>query len=418
MPALAGVAELADARDSKSRSFGSVGSRPSAGSFSFPVSPRLFNARLCLPDGRVETGGLICEAGRIISFEAAADGLDCQGAFVAPGFIDAHVHGALGCDAMDATPAALETIARYHASGGTTTLAPTTVCASWRAIGAALDAVRDWRPRSGVTGARVAGMHVEGPHFSPHRLGAHRAEFRCDPRPGDFDHWVRYADTVTQITMAPELPGALELIRELSAAGFRVSLGHSDAWDEEATAGFEAGARQVTHTFNAMSSARRRGHLRVAGLLEVALARRDVVCEVIADGHHVSPTLLRMLWNAKGPSGVMLVTDATAGAGLSDGAEFSLGAVRCRVTGGVALTADGTALAGSTSRMIDGVRTLVRTVGIPVGEAVLAATATPARALGVDGGALRVEAPADLVMFDADFRVLATWVGGRQVFSA
>jgi N-acetylglucosamine-6-phosphate deacetylase len=166
-----------------------------------------------------------------------------------------------------------------------------------------------------------------------------------------------------------------------------------------------------------MSSARRRGPLRVAGLLEAALADRDVVCEVIADGRHVSPTLLRMLWNAKGAAHVALVTDATAGAGLERGASFSLGDVSCRVDDGVALTADGSALAGSTCRMIDGVRTLVNDVGVPLGEAVLSATVTPARALGLgDRGRLAAGARADLVLFDGDFAVRQTWVEGRPVF--
>lgn len=380
------------------------------------MSLRITNARLCLPDGRVAPGGLVAEEGRIVSLEDPGEGLDARGAYLSPGFVDAHVHGALGVDAMDATPAALETICRYHATGGATALAATTVCASWRAIGEALDAVQAWRPQSGRTGARLLGMHVEGPHFSPQRMGAHRAEFRRDPKPGDIDHWVRYVDVITQITLAPELPGALELIRELTGLGLRVSLGHSDASDEEARAGFDAGARQVTHAFNAMSSMRRRGTLREAGLLEVALVRTDVICEVIADGFHVPPTLLRLLWNAKGPRGVLLVTDATAGAGLPDGADFRLGETACRVSGGVAFTAEGSALAGSTCRMIDGVRTLVERVGVPLGEAVLAATATPARVLGWEAGNLRVGAPADLTLFDGEFRVLGTWVEGRPVF--
>jgi len=381
------------------------------------MSVRFLNARLCLPDGTIEGGDLRIADGRLVEPGPAAETIDAAGLFLAPGFIDLHVHGALGCDAMDATPEALETVCRYHATGGTTTLALTTVCASWRDIGLALDAVRAWRPQSGVTGARLAGMHVEGPYFSPERRGAHRAELLRVPEPDDIDHWVRYDDVITQITLAPELPGMRELIPALVAAGIRVSGGHSDAWDEEAQAAFAAGMRQVTHTFNCMSSSRRRGPFRVAGLLEAALAHPEVICEVIADGFHVSPTLLRMLWNAKGAAGVALITDATAGAGLAPGAEFSLGDVACRVVDGVAMTADGTALAGSTCRMIDGVRTLVEKADVPLGEAVLAATATPATALGrSDLGRLQPGARADLVLFDEDFRVRQTWIDGAKVF--
>jgi N-acetylglucosamine-6-phosphate deacetylase len=383
------------------------------------MSVRFLNARLCLPDGTIESGDLRIADGRFVEPGPAAETIDATGLFLAPGFIDLHVHGALGCDAMDATPEALETICRYHATGGTTTLALTTVCASWRDIGRALDAVRAWRPLSGATGARLAGMHVEGPYFSPERRGAHLAELLRVPEPGDIDHWVRYDDVITQITLAPELPGMRELIPALVAAGLRVSGGHSDAWDEDAQAAFAAGMCQVTHTFNCMSSARRRGALRVAGLLEAALAHPDVVCEVIADGFHVSPTLLRMLWNAKGAAGVALITDATAGAGLAPGTKFLLGDVACVVGEGVAMTTDGAALAGSTCRMIDGVRTLVRDVGVPVGEAVRAATATPAAALGrSDLGRLTAGAVADCVLFGEDFRVRQTWVGGTKVFDA
>ncbi|MDD5199473.1 MAG: N-acetylglucosamine-6-phosphate deacetylase [Terrimicrobiaceae bacterium] len=388
------------------------------------MSLRFTNARLCLPDGVIREGGLRVRAGRIaevgprVEPEPGEQVIDAGGRLLAPGFIDLHVHGALGRDAMESTPQALETICRYHATGGSTALALTTVCAPWRDIGRALDAVRGWRGSSGATGARLIGMHVEGPYFSPERRGAHRLEFLRVPEPGDIDHWVRYADVITQITLAPELPGMRELIPALVAAGIRVSGGHSDAWDEEARAAFSEGMRQVTHTFNCMSSARRRGPFRVAGLLEAALADPDVICEVIADGAHVSPTLLRMLWHAKGADGIALITDATAGAGLANGAEFLLGDVQCRVGDGVAFTADGAALAGSTCRMIDGIRTLVLAVGMPPGEAVRTATTSPARALGLDKecGSLAPGLRADLVLFDDGFRMWQTWVGGRCVF--
>jgi N-acetylglucosamine-6-phosphate deacetylase len=381
-------------------------------------------ARLCLPDGDIRSGDLRVEEGRIRSVGEAAAGpgerVEGRGMFLAPGFLDMHVHGALGRDAMEATPEAFEAICRYHASGGTTALALATVCASWRDIGAVLDTARAWRDRSGETGARLLGIHVEGPYFSPAKRGAHRPEFLQLPKPDDIDHWTRYSDVIVKITLAPELPGMRELLPALVAAGFRVSGGHSDAWDEEAQFAFAAGLRQVTHTFNCMSASRRRGAYRVAGLLEAALAHPEVVCEVIADGRHVSPTLLRMLWAAKGPGRVALVTDATAGAGLPPGAEFDLGEIRCRVDVGVALTSDGSAFAGSTCRMIDGVRTLALDCGVPLGDAVRAATRTPAEALGLaeNLGTLTAGARADLVLFDEDFRVRRTWVGGRLVYSA
>ncbi|HVE15748.1 MAG TPA: N-acetylglucosamine-6-phosphate deacetylase [Chthoniobacterales bacterium] len=387
------------------------------------MSARFANARLLLPNGTISLGDLRVEEGKItgigdrLATIADESSIDCAGCFLAPGFIDLHVHGALGRDTMEATPEAFEAICRYHSSGGTTTAALTTICASWLDIGLVLDTARAWREESGRTGARLAGIHVEGPYFSRQKPGAHHPGLIRDPKPDDLDHWTRYTDVITQITLAPELPGMRELIPALVEAGIRVSGGHSDAWDEDAQIAFAAGLRQVTHTFNCMSSARRRGPYRVAGLLEAALAHPEVVCEVIADGKHVSPTLLRMLWNAKGASHVALITDATAGAGLERGAEFSLGDIHCRVDDGVALTSDGSALAGSTCRMIDGLRTLVREAGVPVEEAVLSATLTPADTLGCsDLGRLEIGATADLVLFDEEFQVRQTWVRGRKVF--
>lgn len=390
------------------------------------MSTLFTNARLCLPNGRVESGALRVRDGRIAAVgpqvirESFDEVIDCGGNLLSPGLIDIHVHGALGRDAMEATPEAFETICRFHASGGTTTLALTTVCASWLDIGAVLDTARQWRPESGRTGARLAGIHVEGPYFSPERRGAHRPDFLRVPGENDADHWRRYVDVITKITLAPELPGMEWLIPQLVEAGIAVSGGHSDAWDEDAQRAFSHGMRQVTHTFNCMSTSRRRGALRVAGLLEAALAKPEVVCEVIADGHHVSPTLLRMLWNAKGADRVALITDATAGAGLEPGAEFELGGISCRVSEGVAMTADGAALAGSTARMIDCLKNVVTLAGVALPEALRAATVTPAATLGLEceTGSLTPGMNADLIVFTNDFSICQTWVRGRRVFDA
>jgi N-acetylglucosamine-6-phosphate deacetylase len=221
------------------------------------------------------------------------------------------------------------------------------------------------------------------------------------------------------MTVAPELPGALALIDRLRLHKIVVSGGHSDATDIEARAAAEYGMRQVTHTFNAMSSARRVGIYREAGLLEFALSEPDIVCELIADGHHVSPTLMRMLYRAKGPRGICLVTDATAGAGLPAGTEFTLSGRRCVVGDGVCLLSDRSALAGSASRMIDLVRVMVNQVGVPVHEAVAMATANPARSLGLTTkGTLKPGADADLVILSRDLEVRRTLIGGERVFKS
>jgi N-acetylglucosamine-6-phosphate deacetylase len=218
------------------------------------------------------------------------------------------------------------------------------------------------------------------------------------------------------MTIAPELPGALEAIELFHAQGISVSGGHSDAWDEDARAAFTRGMRSVTHTFNCMSSARRRGIYRVAGLLEFALSEPEISCELIADGNHVSATLMKMLYRAKGTQGICLVTDATAGAGLPEGSRFALFGKDCIVENGVSLLADHSALAGSAARMIDLMRMMVREVNIPLNEAIAMATENPARAIDLGTkGRLIVGADADFVVLSPQLEVVRTYRCGEQI---
>src|SRR5205814_10637745 len=172
--------------------------------------------------------------------------------------------------------------------------------------------------------SQIAGVHIEGPFISKAKCGAQQPEFIQNPSRASVQQLLDHANVIKRITMAPELQGALEAIENFYTHGISVSGGHSDAWDEEAEKGFARGMRSVTHTFNCMSSARRRGIYRGAGLLEFALSEPDMTCELIADCHHVSPTLMKMLYRAKALHQICLVTDATAGAGLSEGSQFAL----------------------------------------------------------------------------------------------
>jgi len=340
----------------------------------------LTNARLIFPDGIRDGLEVVVYDGKIDAIRPAArargkDVVDLAGNYLAPGFIDLHVHGALGRDTMEASVEAFRAICDYHASGGTTSLLLTTAAAPIKKLVEVLRAVRDWivgaevgTPRRGVRTAQravptIAGVHVEGPFISKEKCGAQRAEFIQDPSLAAVQRLLEHADVIKRVTIAPELPGALETIENFRKHGISVSGGHSDAWDEDARAAFERGMRSVTHTFNCMSSARRRGVYRVGGLLEFALSEPQISCELIADGHHVSPTLMKMLYRAKGPGGICLVTDATAGAGLPDESRFSLFGNDCLVAGGVCLLTDRSALAGSAARMIDLVRNMVHEYG-------------------------------------------------------
>jgi len=377
------------------------------------------NARLIFPDGVRDGLELAVEEGKISAIRKQTQArreeiIDLSGNYLSPGFIDLHVHGALGHDAMDASAAAFRAIRDFHASGGTTSLLLTTTTAPIDRLAEVLGAVRD--SRSSISA--IVGVHVEGPFISKAKCGAQRAEFIQDPSPDRVQQLLEHSDVIKRITIAPELPGALEAIKNFHTHGISVSGGHSDAWDEDSRAAFESGMRNVTHTFNCMSSARRRGVYRVGGLLEFALSEPQISCELIADGHHVLPTLMTMLYRAKGPGGICLVTDATAGAGLPDGSRFSLFGNDCIVEDGVCLLADRSALAGSASRMIDLVRTVVKKVNLPLHEAVAMATQNPARAIRIETkGTLNVGADADLVVFSPELQVLRTFAAGEEVWS-
>ena len=379
----------------------------------------LTNARLIFPDGIRDGLELVVEKGKITAIREriqahASEVLDLYGNYLAPGFIDLHVHGARGRDTMEASAEAFLTICDYHAGGGTTSLLLTTATAPMNDITDVLNTVRDCR------GAikQLAGVHVEGPFVSKTKCGAQRAEFIQNPSYASVQRLLEHANLIKRITIAPELPGSLEAIENFHTHGISVSGGHSDAWDEEAQQGFARGMRSVTHTFNCMSSARRRGIYRVGGLLEFALSELQISCELIADGHHVSETLMKMLYRAKGPSGICLVTDATAGAGLPNGSQFALFGRDCLVEDGVCLLSDRTALAGSASRMIDLVRIMVIKLNVPLREAVVMATENPARAVGLERkGRLEVGADADLVVLSPELEVVRTFSGGEQIFS-
>jgi N-acetylglucosamine-6-phosphate deacetylase len=376
------------------------------------------NGRLIFPNGVRDGLDLLVEDGMITAIQAQAHAMgekvvDLEGNYLAPGFIDLHVHGAMGRDTMQASAKAFRAICDYHASGGTTSLLLTTATAPIKAIVKVVNEVR--AAKSSMK--QIAGVHVEGPFISKAKPGAQRASLTRKPTRRMYKPLLEHGDVVKRMTLAPELPGAIALIDDLHKHSISASGGHSDAWENDARKAFEHGMRSVTHTFNCMSSTRRRGIDRVAGLLEFAMSEPEIICELIADGHHVSPTLMKMLYRAKGARGICLVTDATAGAGLPNGSKFSLYGTKCIVEKGVCLLADRSTLAGSAARMIDLVRTMVTKVGVPLHEAVSMATDTPAFVIGLTSkGQFKIGGAADLVVVSPELEVLRTFVAGEEVF--
>jgi N-acetylglucosamine-6-phosphate deacetylase len=383
------------------------------------------NAQIVLPDAVVR-GAVRVQDGRVaevLSGErksgASESAIDLRGGFLAPGFVDLHIHGAVGRDTMEATPEAFRTITEFHLTGGTTSIALTTVTAPPDDILRVLEAARPWHHRS-LGGARLVGVHIEGPFISKDKPGAQNPAHIREPREPEWRRYLRYGPLVTQMTVAPELPGALPLIRALRKNGSIASGGHTSAADDQLRPALAAGLNHATHTFNAMSTAAKRGPFRVAGMLEFALAHREIACELIADGVHVAPTLIKMLFNAKGRDGVCLITDATGGAGLKPGTKFTVGGVNARVTRDAALTEDGSTLAGSTLTMIEAVRRAVQLGGASLADAVRMASLNPARQLGRERelGSIAKGKRADLVWFDREFRVRGVWLDGDVRFLA
>lgn len=343
--------------------------------------------------------------------------VDAGGCFVAPGFIDIHVHGAMGCDTMDATVESIGKIARYHATGGTTAMVPTTVTADAEAILKAVEAVANAQGHD-FGGSEILGVHVEGPFISRAKPGAQDpAQIRL-PNPKEYAQWLERDDIITHVTLAPELEGAFELIEKLAEHEIIASGGHTDATEEIAAQAIERGLCHATHLFNCMSSMTKNGAFRTAGFAEAALSDDRVTVELIADGKHLPAAVMKMAIKAKGVDGVCLVTDAMAGAGLAEGSEYQIGSVKAVVADGVALTSDKKSLAGSTAQTITLVKT-VANIGVALVDAVRMASLSPARVLGISGrkGSLEERKDADIVFFDESFRVRRTIIGGRSVYS-
>lgn len=382
----------------------------------------LSGADVILP-GRVLTPGtVVLEGDRITDvFDGVrAEGEDLTGHLLLPGFIDVHVHGLHGIDALDDADA-IDAIARLLPRFGVTAFCPTSVACSPADLGRMLSAVRRARSQP-PQGSRVLPAHLESNFINPEYKGAQPASCLRSPsetvRDGDFSGRdilnviaAARAD-VGIMTIAPELDGALELIADLVGHGHRVSLGHSGASFEEALAGIDAGATQATHLFNRMTPLRHRA----PGLAGAVLAHDTIAAEVICDGVHVHPAMVRMALAAKRPDRVMAITDATAGAGLPRGAEAQLGGRRIRV-GDAAYLDDGT-IAGSVLTMDRAFGVLVQRIGTALPDAAMVCSTTPALELGLEGfGVIAAGAVADVVVMDHSFRVLRTYIGGRLVYA-
>jgi len=396
------------------------------------------NARILTPIKFIKNGALIVREGKIfdvgpedeIRIPQGAEVIDIADNYLAPGFIDIHVHGGGGADTMDATEEAIERISAVHAEGGTTSIILTTLTDSMDKITKAIEVIGSARKRI-LPGARVLGAHMEGPYFSVQQRGAQNPRFLKEPEPGEYLRLLNEGDCILRVSAAPELKGALELGRELKKRKILASIGHTNATYQDILAAVEAGYTHVTHMYSGMSGLRRSNAYRISGVIESTLLLDELTTEIIADGHHLPPSLIRLVVKTKGLDKVSLVTDATRAAGLGPG-KYSIGGLEAIVEDNVAkefeisaekgnyvaklLTRD--AFAGSAATMNRCVRNMVKLVGLPIQDAVKMASINPAKVMGIEErkGSLAKGKDADAVVFDEEVNIIMTVVGGRIVY--
>jgi len=340
--------------------------------------------------------------------------VDASGCYVLPGFIDIHTHGGNGNDTMDATYEAMENMSRFYASRGVTACLPTTMTAPIKDIVKALENLRDTIKR-GTSGATILGINLEGPFISKNNKGSHPEEYIVNPTIELIESFIeKSGDNIRLITMAPELENVDEIIEHFKGRNIVFSAGHTATNYENGMKALQGGFTHATHLFNAMTGL----HHREPGFVGAALDSEQTTVELICDGVHVNPAVIRMVVKCKTCGKIALITDSMMAAGLEDG-EYTLGVEKVYVKNGEARLNNGV-LAGSTLTLIDAVRNMVSKFGIPFEEVIQMATIVPARVIHVDDrkGSIETGKDADIVILDKNLNVIKTIVNGKVVYSA
>jgi N-acetylglucosamine-6-phosphate deacetylase len=373
-----------------------------------------------LPFDTMQHGWLLTEGSRIagvgtgeLPSAESAQRIDGQGGWLLPGFIDVHVHGSAGADTMDATPDALRTMARFFATRGVTGFLATTMTHSRAAITTALENIAACMGAP-TGGAALLGAHLEGPYINLKLKGAQDGRYVRTADPAEYAHWLDL-NVIRQVTVAPEFPENVAFMRECVKRDIVVSLGHTQATYEQVIEAVNVGARQATHTFNAMTGL----HHRQPGTVGGVLASDAITCEVIADLIHVHPAVVKIIVQAKGLDRVVIITDAIRAAGMGDGTS-ELGGQPVTVRDGKATLADGT-LAGSLLTLDQGLRNVIGATqpGLiaPMAASIFSANAARQLGLAQRKGRIAQDFDADLVVLDAQHHVRLTIVAGDVVYA-
>ncbi len=367
---------------------------------------RFDNVRVLGEDFKFRTGSVTVSDG-VFSDKPDCARRDCSGLMMLPGLVDIHTHGALGFDNMDETLEAQRKIGRFMLENGVTTFLPTIMTETReRLVGAAKNIAS--AIKCGTGGARIGGIYMEGPYFSPKYKGAQCEDFLRDP---DFDEFCEINEAsdgiVRVVSLAPERSGAAEFIKKASGV-CRVAMGHTDADFDSATAAIAAGATVLTHTFNAMRPLKHREPNAIGAALG-----GEVMCECIADGKHVAPTVVKILYNAVGADRLVLISDSLRCAGLPDGNYTMADGREIVVKNSLAYLTDGT-IAGSSAKLFDCVKNAV-SFGIPLEDAVKVASLNPARAAGIDNvcGVIKEGRAADFLLVDENLELKNVYIGGE-----
>ena len=385
----------------------------------------LTNGRVILPQEIVTGKAVVVEGKKIVgiaetdSLGTETEKIDVGGRYIAPGLIDIHTHGALDHTFNEPTVEAFASITEENATRGITSLLATISTAPIPDLVKCLEFSRRWMHESHER-AQMLGVHLEGPYFSLAQKGAQDPENIRTPDDGTPGILLEHHDVMRIMTYAPELPGGLDLTARLAKLGIVPAAGHSSAKEEDVLAAMEVGLRHIIHIWSGQSSTVREGPWRKPGLLEASLVFDGLTVEMISDNKHLPPTLMKLAYKCIGANRLCIVSDATSGAGMPEGARFRMGEMEYEVHDGVGMVLNRTSFAGSTTLVNQMVPILIEAVGIPLVEAIRMATLTPARVISFDDrkGSLEAGKDADLAVFEDDFAAWRTMIGGRWVYAA